>query len=299
LTRSRSWTPSIRGIFTSLKPQSLDAVDNPSGAPGGIVDLAMDGIGARKTSRDGQMMSSLYQAPEEAPAPAEAAAAAAAPGAARAEQLKKVADKKSASVDISGWGGAKPMKGFTAPKANLGALSGLGGGSSSGGSAATAAGAAAGGGKASAFGLSGPNTGTAFAKGLPEGGDAQRLSGAKAGSFGALQSAANASIAAANQPSYDASRAMGGTSFDGGAARAGGGGGAASPGGAGGLFGSLDAAPKNLKANDPKLNDIKITPPPANLTPPPKDEAAEMRKMIMMMLINGLIGGLMKMIMPF
>lgn len=281
--------------------QSLDSINNPSGAPGGAIDLSMDGSGPKRKAEGGGMTSSLYQAPEEAPAPAAAAGAVSAPGAAFADALKKVAEKKSASVDASGWGGAKAQKGFNAPKVNLGAMSGLGGGSSSGGSASASSGGSSGGGKVSAFGSAGPKTGESFAKGLGDAPpDDPKLAGGKSASLNALQGASNASVSAAKQMSFDASRAMSGTSFDGGQGRAGaGGGGGAAVGGGSGVFGNLDAAPKNLKVNDAKLNESKITPPPPKVVPPEKDMLEDLRNKVMEMLIMGLVGGVVKMIMPF
>ena len=280
--------------------QSLDSVNNPSGAPGGAIDLSMDGSGPKKKADAGGMTSSLYQAPEEAAQPAAAAGAVSAPGTAFADALKKVAEKKSASTDASGWGEKKPQKGFTAPKVNLGGMSGLGGGSSSGGSASASSGGAAAGGKASAFGSSGPKTGETFAKGLGSGpDDSPKLAGGKSATLNALQGVSNLSVSASKQTSFDASRAMSGTSFDGGLARAGGGGGGGAAVGGGGMFGNLDAAPKNLKVNDAKLNEAKITPPPPKVVPPETDMLADMQKKIMEMLIMGLVGGFVKMIMPF
>ncbi len=120
---------------------SLDASDNPNGAPGSTLDLAMDI--ARPKKADGSTMSSLYQAPDEpAPLVEAPAAGAAAPGGTLASALKA-----AASSDASGWGGQKAQKGFTQPKLG-GSMPGLGGGGSSG----SAPSFSAGGGRAGASG---------------------------------------------------------------------------------------------------------------------------------------------------
>ena len=62
-----SGTGSVSGTAGAKSAeQSLDSVNNPSGAPGSAVDLSMDGTGAyRKKGSEGPIASSLYQAPAE------------------------------------------------------------------------------------------------------------------------------------------------------------------------------------------------------------------------------------------
>src|SRR3569832_1543004 len=54
----------VGAVDASNSEQSLDSADNPSGAPGGALDLSMDGA-KRKSKGDGSddMTSMLYQAP--------------------------------------------------------------------------------------------------------------------------------------------------------------------------------------------------------------------------------------------
>lgn len=269
----------------SAQPQSLDSINNPSGAPGGVVNLLMEGSGRYK-KKDGPAMSSLYQAPEE---PAAAAAAAPATGN-LADALKDIASRTAASgaADSTGWGGQKAQRGFVAPRANFGAMSGFSSGSGSGASASSAGGGAA---SVSGFGAQRANTGVAYAQGLRD--DSAAEPGRK-GTFGALQGAQAVSIAAARQHTYDVSAAMGGRSFDGSGGKGSGiGGGGAGQAGSAGLYGSLDSAPINLKANDPNLNQMKIEAPPALPKEVPPDPNDQMRQMLMQMIIMGLVGGLM------
>lgn len=261
--------------------QSLDSIGNPNGAPGGAVDLSMGGS-YRKKSSDGGMVSSLYQAPQDHAAGTSLTPAA---GQSFADALKDISRKSAAAAKPgdSGWG-EKAQKGFTPPKGNFGAMSGFSGSSGSGASAS----AAGGGGVVSGFGSSKANTGVDFARGLKD----QGADGKGGRAMGALQNAQAASVAAARQGSGDAAVAMSAATFDGsnGSGRVVGGGAGTS---GGGVYGSLDAAPMNLKINDPNLDAHKVDPPP---TPMPKDETDpndKMRQMVMQMLIQAVVGGLM------
>ncbi|MBI4676875.1 MAG: hypothetical protein HY748_04770 [Elusimicrobia bacterium] len=122
------------GAAVEQNLQSLDSTGNPSGAPGSAIDLSMDGALKKKKS-DEPVTSSLYQAQEGA-----------APGAPISDEGALAASPNLASAlkavsksDPTGWGGAKPQRGFNAPKGKFGALSGMGG-SSSGGSGASMSG---------------------------------------------------------------------------------------------------------------------------------------------------------------
>jgi hypothetical protein len=263
-------------------PQSLDAVSNPSGAQGGPVDLSMAGSRGKKT--DGSMTSSLYQAPPEEPKPAPPAAA----PTTLADALRDVS-RKSASADSSGWGGQTPQKGFTAPKANFGSMSGFSGSSGSGASASSHAG-----GSVTGFGAQKAETGVTFAQGLR--GDAgEGPAGAKGKAMGALQGASNAAMAANKQLSNDAARAGAATSFDGsgGGSTIGGSGMTAATGA--GVYAKLDSAPINLKANSPNLDQRKVEPPAAtkaDATDPNDQMRQQMLQMVMMMAIAGIMGGI-------
>lgn len=263
--------------------QSLDSMGNPQGAPGGVVDLSMEGTYRRR--KDGStMVSSLYQAPEE---PAEAQATVSASGSSYADALRDIS-RKSAAADPTGWGGKQPYRPFTPPKANLGNMSGLGGGSSSGASASSSG--FGGPTSSGAFGISGPKTGVTFAKGLGSGIADPAIANAKGKSMAALQGAASAMSRAANTGSADLAAGMAQGVFDG--SRGGGtigGGGAGTSGG--GIYGSLDAAPINLKVNDPKLNQAEFTPPAPKVTDEKPSFREEIMKMILMALVGGLVSG--------
>lgn len=272
--------------------QSLDAINNPTGAPGGAINLSMDGTGPyKKRGGDGPITSSLYQAPEDKAAAASPEAPKPANNLANAlkDITKQSAAHASASVDPSGWGGQKAQKGFTAPKAGFGAMSGLAGGSGSGAAAVSGGG---GGGTFSGFGSQKANTGVTMAKGLKDDGSGE-IGGGKNKSLNALQGAQSASVNAARQQSNDAASAMGGASFDG---RGGGGssinGGGAGGGGGPGVYGSLDAAPANLKVNDPNLDKRTVNPVPTPEKKDATDPNDKMRQMVMQMIIMAVIGGL-------
>ena len=243
---------------------SLDGSSNPSGAPGSALDLSMD-IGSRARKGDGAMMSSLYQAPDEPELPVEAGTV----GAAASGGTLASALKKAASADPSGWGGQKAQKGFAQPKLGGSSTPGLGGGSA--GSAASFTAGIVG----SAFGSQNAQVGFAGTSGLK--GNVSDLPGPKTAKA-ALVNAANTATKAANSLSKDGQVGGLSTLFDGRAKR----GGSAIGGeggenlGAGGVYGSLDAAPTNLKLNDPSLD---------------KKEYKEFREQMAMMVVTTVIGG--------
>ena len=267
--------------------QSLDGVSNQVGAPGSAVDLAMTGAYARKNSKGG-MTSSLYQAP---PGAVAAGVPLTETGKDLANALKDIGKRSaSAAHDESGWGGEKAQAGFTAPKANFGALSGLGS-SGSGSSAASSGGGGGGHAGVSAFGTPTPKTGFATTQGL----SGQNAAPAKAGSgtLKALQSAASISVNAANKGSLDAARSLSGQNFDGGGGAgsvAGAGASAAALNAGGGVYGSLDAAPSNLKGNDPNLNKKDMPVPPAKPVDTKQSMADQIKLMIVQALVTGICG---------
>jgi hypothetical protein len=270
---------SSKGAPNPNAEQSLDAVEAGNGAQGGAIDLSMDGAKKRKDKSEESFESMLYQ-----PAP-EAAAAAAAPGAplsassgSLAQQLKDVgaASKITEKKDAAGWT-EKAQSGFASP--HLGSSS-LSGGSSAGGGGSSAS---AGG---NAFGTSAAQVSMGATHGLKDdGGDKTAIGG-----MAALRGAAKAATAAANSRSNDAARAGSGAMFDGSKGRN-----AAIGGGpdiAGASYAALDAAPANLKLNDPKLDEKKLEAPPAKIdTSASSDNTKQMMMMMATMVIGGLVGG--------
>lgn len=210
--------------------QSLDSAQNPSGAQGSAINLSMDGALGGKKKGDESSGSGLYQAPEGG-----------APGAPIADPVKVAAAPSLASAlkavsksDPTGWGGAKPQKGFNAPKGRFGSLSGTGG-SSSGGSGASIS--------ASPFNSASAKVAVSEAQGTDAGGGAFRPGG-QAFMQGVKRVEA-ASTASSKLASADGARAGTSGSFDGtGASRK-------TVNSAGGdiVFGKFDygAAPVNLK----------------------------------------------------
>ncbi len=272
--------PVAEGGLKSLD-QSLDSIHNPIGAPGSAVDLSMEGSGAYRKKAGGPVTSSLYQPPPESAAPAEPAASG---GGNLADALKDVSRKTA--LDPTGWGGARPQRGFSPPKANFGSLSGLGSGSSSSVSSGYG-GSSPGSGGLSAFGAPTPKTGIEEARGL---GSQEKAPKAGAGAMKSLEAASIKAISAAQMPSMDAARAIGGQSFDGSSAgsRIGGGGAAALS----GPYARLDAAPVNLKMNNPALEKKEIAPPPAKPVEDEMSQRERIMQMIMMMVVGGVVNGL-------
>ena len=282
-----------RGFKSS--EQSLDASANPNGAPGGAVDLSMDGSGPYRKN-DGGITSSLYQASADE-APASSATAKASGSANLANALKMVASKSNTGSADAGWGGEKAQKGFTGgPRLASAGLSGAGGVGGSLSASFSGGGGAEG---LSAFGNGKANTGVDFAKGLGGGASADPAMKNATASMKSLSSAANNAVSAASQKSNDLSAAMGSRSFDGsgnryfggrGSSAGGDGGGPVALGGAG-IYAKLDSAPKNLKGDAPKVDLKKIQPPAAAPVAPPQKT---MQEMIMQMVMTGLIGAVMQ-----
>ena len=257
--------------------QSLDGADNPSGAAGGALDLSMDGAKRKSKSGDEDMTSMLYQAAPDAGAAAAAGKplgdATAASAASLAQQLKDAGKK----TDASGWA-EKAQRGFTAPHLAGGSLSGAG--SASGGSSSASAG-----GNSGAFGTRGADVGFGTAHGLQGGGDSD--------GFKALKASASAAASPNLKGSNEAMKAGGNSAFDGSKgkpAAIGMGSGAMAQAGA-----ALDAAPANLKANDPKLDAKKLPDPPSVAPPTASGDAAMAKQMVMMLamaVVGGMVGGM-------
>jgi hypothetical protein len=282
------------GLQFSDADSSLDSQDNPIGAQGGVVDLTMEG----RKKKEAPSVSGLYQASAE---PAAAASTAAATALATPAQQKTLADAlkdvsrasaASAKVEAGGWG-ERAQRGFTAPKVALAAMSGLGGGGG-GGSGARMASGGSGGSGSSSFGSATARVGSTSAKGLKDGSDGTKEAPT---AMGRLNKAHTASQLASYNSSNDGARSGSGTTFDGGsvATRSLGGGGG---GGGAGFYGSLDAAPQNLKGTDfSKINQKKVTPPPLPAANMAKENAelkkipmeAQMTQMIASMVIGGLM----------
>ncbi|MFI5346936.1 MAG: hypothetical protein ACHQ51_11235 [Elusimicrobiota bacterium] len=251
--------------------QNLDSVENPNGAQGGALDLSMDGSKKRKDKDAETFESMLYQAPPEAGAAAPGAPLGAASGSASlAQQLKSVGDAKK--KDEAGWT-EKAQSGFSSPRLNGSGLSGAG--SSAGGSSASAGG--------SAFGSGSAQVSFGSTRGLND--DAGEK--ASSGGLAALRTAAKTAGQAAASRSNDSARAGVGSFFDGSKGRNAGIG--AVPAG-GGTYAALDAAPANLKLNNPELNKKEIKDPPG--TPVPSAADNQMGKQLMMMAASALIGGM-------
>lgn len=286
---SASASDAEQGLRTADgRGSSLDPTENPAGAPGGAIDLSMGGIRKRKGG-DGPITSSLFLAPDEPAASTATAVASAGGSRGLADALRDIS--RSRAADPTGWGGQKAQRGFKsasgafqAPKAAFGGLSGLGGGSSAS-AASVSAGSASGFG--GGFGNDGlQRVGVSNTRGLQDDGKGDGTTG-----FHALKNAARAMGLAARSGDLGAAMAMGGRTFDGG-----GGGGRISAGkgtiAEGGVGANLNAAPVNLKANDPKLNDFKYEPPPATDSGPAIDKNAQLKQMEQMMMMM-VVGGIM------
>lgn len=262
---------------------SLDSSDNPNGAPGSTLDLSMDIGAGRKRKADGTLASSLYQAPEEENVPGVVEAPTA--GAAASGGTLASALAKAAASDPTGWGGQKPQKGFTQPKLG-GSMPGLGSG---GGSSGASASAGFGGGS-SAFGSRNANVGYAGTQGLK--GRVDDMAAPK-DAKGALVRAASQATKTANLRSKDGQ--VGGMSalFDGARAKGGAdiaGGGEAL--GSGGVYGELDAAPTNLKLNDPNLDKKEFKEVPSQVANTKDNRSEEFKQQMAIMIATTLIGGM-------
>lgn len=264
--------------FDPNSGSSLDSLENPGGAPGSALDLSMDGLGGRKSRSDEVIASMLYQAPAEVGGAAAAGKplGASSGSASLAQQLKSVGAKKA--KDASGWS-EKAQRGFTAPHLSANGMSGLG--STSGGSGASASASSG----IGAFGAKSAEIGFGSTHGLHDDGSAD---GPAPGGMQALRSAAKTAAAAAAAHSNDVAKGGAGSFFDGskGADSSIGG-----PGGndLGGAYEALDAAPTNLKMNDPKMDKKELKPPPATDVPTAADDNT---KQMMMMLASTVVGGL-------
>lgn len=279
---SYSGSVASAGGGLSSASSSLDSAFNPNGAPGGVLDLSMEKPVTSGLSA-GAAASSLYQAPEGgapgAPIVEGSPTAGAEASATLAAALKQVSEKKA---DPGGWGGQKPLKGFTPPKANFAPLSGLGAAGSGGGGS---------GARIGAFGAVLPNTGVATARGLSGSVSEAPMADARGRALGGLRNAAAAGRKIALLGEGDAAVADSRRFFDG-SHQAGGAitGGGAGDGGLGGAFGSLSAAPANLKANRTDLDHFEITPPPGKPAAPP-DNTEEMKKQLMMVAVSMVVMG--------
>ncbi|MBI2790044.1 MAG: hypothetical protein HYX59_15340 [Elusimicrobia bacterium] len=262
----------------TTKPKVEENVEQSLASDSGDgINLSMEGTG-HKRKEDGVLGSSLYQAPPEETAPAAAAtagsaalgsSAGSASGGTLAGALKKVSESSG------GWG-EKAQKGFNLPKLAGGSLSGMG--AASGGRAGSASGS-------SAFGSSNAKVGFAGTSGLS--GSAEIDAAVNSKGVAALKAAAAQAQAAAGNRSNDGARSAMSLAFDG--AKAGsaiGGGGAALSGG----YAALDAAPMNLKAEDPKLNEKKLEPPPGADVGQSNMDDSELAKQIALQVAGGVLG---------
>ena len=255
--------------FDPNAAQSLDSVDNPSGAPG--VNLTIDGT-SKKSKSDEPVQSMLYQAAPEAPtgvtaagAPVASAAAASAPS--LAQQLKDVADKKNPS----GWA-ESASRGFNSPRLN-GSLSGVS--TARGGSSASAG-----------VGVFGSKVAQVT---FENGNSLQNISVDKPAAAGAaLRKAAALSQMAAMNRSGDAAVGAGSRIFDG--SKNSSISGPVSGGAGAGEYSALDTAPVNLKLNDPKLNSKEIKAPPASATP--DSSGSNLGPQLAMLAATAIIGGM-------
>ena len=276
--------------------QNLDFADNPDGAPGGALDLSMDG--AKRKSGDGSgsgggddMTSMLYQAPPEAGAAAGMAAASSplggaksAPGSSLAQQLKDAGKK----ADASGWS-EKAQSGFTAPHL-AGGLSGSGSAGGGGSSASASAGGS------SLFGSHNASVGFSAARGLHDDGVAE------SDGFKALKASAGAAAAPNLKGANEAVHAGMSQSFDGVKGKAPAPAGMGSGAMAQARVAALDAAPANLKQKPNPQLDFKKLPDPPMAAPPPassgssgSDNSAMIKQLVTMgatMAIGGLVGGM-------
>lgn len=236
-------------IDTSKPKIDPSNIEQAASGEGDGVYLSMDGTG-HKRKEDPLFGSSLYQAlPEDTTAAAEVASAAGAASAASASASGSTLAGALKKVSESGGWSEKAQKGFNVPKLSGTSLGGLG--SAKGGSAGS-----------SGFGSSNAKVGFANANGLSGGGGEAAGPGSKG--IAALKAAAAMSLLASANKSNDGARSDSTRAFDGG-----GKGGSKVGGPAGGMpanYAALDAAPANLKLDDPKLNDKKIeAPPPADV----------------------------------
>ncbi len=259
-------------------PKTNDNVEQSLDADAGNgINLSMDGTG-HKRKEDTLFGSSLYEAPPEektaAAATAGTAALGSASGSTLADALKKVGEGDG------GWGEKKAQRGFNKPGLGGGSMSGMG--AASGGRAGSAGGS-------SAFGSSNANIGFANTSGLSGGGSPDAAAPNSKG-VSALKAASAQALLAASNKSNDGARSAMSQAFDG--AKSGnkiGGGGASLAGG----YAALDAAPANLKLDDPKMNEKKLEAPPATGADVGQSsmDDSELGKQIAMQVAAGVLGG--------
>lgn len=263
-------------ISTSTPKADVNVEQSVGDEAGSGTYLSMDGTG-HKRKEDTLFGSSLYEAPPEektaAAATAGTAALGSASGSTLADALKKVGESSG------GWA-EKAQKGFNAPKLGGSSMSGMG--AASGRRAGSASGS-------SAFGSSNANIGFANTSGLSGGGSDDAAAPNSKG-VSALKAASAQALLAASSKSNDDARSSMSKAFDG--AKGGnkiGGGGASLAGG----YAALDAAPANLKLDDPKLNDKKMEAPPATGADvgQSKMDDSELGKQIAMQVAAGVLGG--------
>ncbi|MBI4423018.1 MAG: hypothetical protein HY554_04795 [Elusimicrobia bacterium] len=263
------------------------------GAPGGALNLSMEGSYRRQDEANSTQKSSLFEAPAPAPgagAPVVASAAAAsAEGGSLADALKKVASAKP-SRENKGWGDAIVRTGFAPPRAKFSALSGPGGAAGAGGSSGASFAARS---VTTPFGLPASNPGLAAGSGAGVAG----LGGPKVRKGGRNQAfdllkQVEKTAGQAMQANADLASNLGNRGFDGGAkaapslAPAGG-----VPLGHGGVAGRLEGVPENLKLDDPKLQKKELKVPEIKAE---KDAPAgpDMSQMLTMMLMQMAIAGI-------
>lgn len=278
--------------------QGLESIDDglkTIGAPGGPINLSMEGAGAyqRRDGSDAGQKSSLYESPTAAVGPGAAAtvseAGSSASGGTLAEALKKVASSKPDRSDNKGWGSAAVRTGFSRPQAKFNSLSGPGGGGGGGGSGASLGV----GGVTNPYGIATSNPGSGSTVGLGAGGggggDFKVRKGGRNQAFDHLKQVQNVAGKAAGAGG-DLAANLGSRGFDAASARGGlAGGGTAASGGS--VVGGPDAVPENLKLDDPKLQNKKIEVPAIG-----KDKSAnpraDMERQMVMMLMMAAIGGI-------
>ncbi|MBI5244649.1 MAG: hypothetical protein HY922_13355 [Elusimicrobia bacterium] len=270
--------------------RSLDAAENPQGAPGSSLNVGMPGRGAyARRDSEPQGVSSLFQGPGAAAGASLTGEESASPAAGRgtgdslAAALKRVSDSASKSSSRGGWGNQAVHTGFSAPRANFGQLPSRSGGGSSSASAAAVN---------KPFGLGG-NPGLVESRApdlkdakvssrLGQGGGNQNLDALKSMEKASASALLGNTERAANiaQKSFDAAGAQSKSLA-----------GMPNTGGVG--MGEGEDVPTNLKAADySKLDKKEITPPPiaSSSAVKPKDNNAQMMMMMMMMMMGGMLG---------
>lgn len=233
----------------------------------GGVDLSMDDAVGKKAAQS-PLGFTLAQALSEGSAVAAGATSGSASGSTLAGALKAVSES-------GGWG-ERARRGFNAAKLAGGSLSGLGAASAGGSGFASGT---------RAFGSSNARVGFERTQGLSGGSAAGEAPNAKA--VAALRAASARSLLAAGDLSGDGARSSLSRAFDGAkdGSRIGGGAGEAS-----GAYAALDAAPVNLKLDDPKLNEKKLEPPPGVDAGSSAMQDSDMAKQIALQMAGAVLG---------